>query len=83
MMMLFVTLNDHNNMEDHDGSVFIDLLRTVAESERSQKTAANILSTPTTNIIVFSCPADSSIGDLVTHSLTHSLSDLFKNTPTE
>ena len=26
-------------------------------------------------ILVFSCPADSSIGDLVTHSLIHSLSD--------
>ena len=34
-------------------------------------------------LLLFSCPADSSIGDLVTHSLTHSLSDLFKNTPTE
>ena len=31
----------------------------------------------------FSCPADSSIGDLVTHSLTHSLRDLLKNTTTE
>ena len=32
---------------------------------------------------VFSCPANSSIGDLVTHSLTHSLRDLLKNTTTD
>ena len=32
---------------------------------------------------VFSCPADSSIGDIVTHSLTHWVSDLFKNTTAE
>ena len=33
--------------------------------------------------LVFSCPADSSIGDLVTHSLSEWVSDLFKNTTNE
>ena len=32
---------------------------------------------------VFSCPADSSIGDLVTHSLTEWVREFFKNTTTE
>jgi len=34
-------------------------------------------------ISLFSCPADSSIGDLVTHWLTEWVRDLFKNTTTE
>ena len=32
---------------------------------------------------LFNCPADSSIGYLVTHSLTHSVRDFLKNTTTE
>ena len=34
-------------------------------------------------VALFSCPADSSIGDLVTHSLSEWVSDLFKNTTNE